>query len=147
MFFILVSGFADAQSNGPSVVRSSPNATVTFDCSISSELMQNSTVVHIIWMKNDDVVFLQHPNKREATRFPTNRIRIDPAMPTKLHISETEASDEGMYTCDIMTTEESKLFKSWNLTITGSSFWFKITYSEIHFTSSVIFNIIMCLLF
>lgn len=124
MFLILSSGYADVQSHILSVVRSSPNATVTFDCSISNGPRQDSTLVHIMWMKNEEVVFLLHPKTLQVPQIYSNRIRIDPAMPTKLHISETEVSDEGMYTCD-MTTEESKLFKSWNLIMTGR-LWFAL---------------------
>lgn len=83
---------------------------VSLICNISDKL----TLMR--WKKDEILLFAYSPLiDKEVRNFTSSRMNVDPATPNVLHISHVKESDEGTYTCEAISLQQT-ITQIWNLT-------------------------------
>ncbi|KAK2839901.1 hypothetical protein Q5P01_013641 [Channa striata] len=88
----------------------SSGETITLTCNITDN---SPTQIH--WSKGN-CVFAYSPSNHTLSNFTSKRLKINPDLPTTLHISDAQHEDAGLYTCKVTGSHGVKTIR-WNLTV------------------------------
>ncbi|KAK2839900.1 hypothetical protein Q5P01_013640 [Channa striata] len=88
----------------------SSGETITLTCNITDN---SPTQIH--WSKGN-CVFVYSPSNHTLSNFTSKRLKINPDLPTTLHISDAQHEDAGLYTCKVTGRHGVKTIR-WNLTV------------------------------